>query len=336
MFRALYLTDLHIMARTPRFRRDDYFDVMMAKLDEVIEISVKHEVNHILLGGDIFHTPSPAFSTLNAVASRFKRMKAESNYDTEISIALGSHDKYGYQSKTLKRTGVGLLKASGVIDNLLHPEYIVSGLHSVYIHGFHHEIDSQDVKQYHLKKDKTCKTLIEVIHAPIRLRNAAWDCILLKDIKTEADIVLTGDQHDGYGISARQITIGKNKHVTTFVNPGSFGRITKGDHLHPVKVCMISIDEDNDVKIELIPIKCAPKPQDEEVFIVTEATRSEKSKSIEEFVDVLRKNLNRFDLSDIEKVLAEVKKEKKISKQAFTLVQDTLKEQIALKENEAA
>ena len=60
--RFLYVTDTHIRGTSPRSRTDDFPLAIRKKLQEVIELAHREEVDAVLHGGDLFDRPdiSPA------------------------------------------------------------------------------------------------------------------------------------------------------------------------------------------------------------------------------------------------------------------------------------
>jgi len=49
----LFVTDIHLSGRKPRWRTDDYVQSLLAKLTEVYKIAEDRDVPRVIIGGDL-------------------------------------------------------------------------------------------------------------------------------------------------------------------------------------------------------------------------------------------------------------------------------------------
>lgn len=98
------LSDLHLRYSQDNTRWDDTVRV----LNHVVDSMIEHEVDAVLIGGDLFDSHNPHVHAINTCADALRRL-TESNPSRRIVIATGNHD---------------MCKTLGVSDGLSVIEYV--------------------------------------------------------------------------------------------------------------------------------------------------------------------------------------------------------------------
>jgi DNA repair exonuclease SbcCD nuclease subunit len=212
----LFFTDPHIRTISPRYRKDNFYETILKKLEWVRETGEKHDVEAYICGGDWLDRPDIPYATLSGLA------EVLSKFNKKIYTVLGNHDIYGYNPSTHIRTALSVLRASGLIHRLSQdPIILEDGGVKVGISGVdaHYFLDRNGrVSDYTDVKIVPGATRIHVVHG--FLAKKAWPEIPMTEIKsvinTNADILLTGHDHSGFGVHAENNRL--------ICNPGALGR----------------------------------------------------------------------------------------------------------------
>jgi exonuclease SbcD len=248
--KLLFVGDIHLRGKNPRNRIDNYQETIREKLCEVYEIAKQHQVRAILCPGDIFDWPEVSNGVL------IKCMQLLRECPVAIYTCPGNHDIYGYNLDTYDRTSLRLLSelvprlhvvrdpGSPVLFSAIGVDVAVtftpySGRMDHGGYGYSPEYRHRDTRLH-----------IHVAHGMLLDHTPPFDRFtLIQDVKTEADIVLSGHDHTGFGVYHR--ADGK-----IFCNPGSLTRMSASvnEIERTVQVALIDTDTKN---IELIPLKCA-------------------------------------------------------------------------------
>ena len=253
MIKFIHVTDIHIMGRTPKYRKDDFLQTALKKISWVQEYAKSVGATAILCTGDLFDRADTAYSVLNDLMPVM-----QSSEVPWISI-IGNHDEYGYNPDTIDRTPMGTLIKTGLIkyvsyDNpvIYNPDF--SRKEGIVITGCDSTIltDNREDREYDygivdgtnycsvLHADESVTT-IHLSHGFLADKN--WGEQIhhtqINEIydKVKADIILCGHEHHGFGV----ITSRNGK---IFINPGALGRITAGvgDVNREVNIAEITID----------------------------------------------------------------------------------------------
>ena len=228
-----YFTDTHVRGDNPDARTDDFRKSIFTKLEEIGEIWSTNGVDCVLFGGDLFHTPEPVNSL------KYDLMSILKNWNIRIIGVIGSHDYFGYQIKSLKRTAIGLFEKSGIIElvgnvgestnpiiNMSHDKITIVGTpHTYWL--------CDDVNNFYSKKIFNDHFQIQLVHGDLLDKPVPWQHVSCKDVKTESDLILSGHYHPGW---KNPLPIGG----TTFINPGSIGRIENSSRIRIPRVCIIN------------------------------------------------------------------------------------------------
>lgn len=285
--KLLFIGDIHIRGNNPRNRTDDYKEACKRKLMECWQIAKAENVNAVVCPGDIFHSPEVSISTLLEFAKVFKECPVE------FYTAVGNHDVYGYNVNTLGRTSLQLL-------DLLVPQFHVctetipwqDDMFSPVRTDISFVPYSSDVdvngKGYQVKAG------VAVVHGMLLDHDLPYEGKFtnLYTLDTEADIVLSGHDHIGYGVI-------KRKDGKLFVNPGALMRLTaaKAEIERNVQVAVVDTAA-RDAK--LVPLKTA-KPGEEVLDRSRIEEHAELQYAMEEFTALIKENgkVVRLNIPDI-------------------------------------
>ena len=263
-----FFTDTHIRADSPEGRTDNFRTAILTKLEECGQIWKDNKVQTVLFGGDLFHTPDVAKSVVNDVIPIFR------SWNLPIIGVIGSHDYFGYQIKSLKRTALdhfvefGMIQlVGGGLPNIPTEIFVGEG---IWITGTHHTYwFAEDPKNCYQERLKAIQEFggyqIQLVHGDLFNVFVPWPHILTEQVTTESDLVLSGHIHSGW--PNKVIQYGKTK----FVNPGAVARLENtGKQRIPmvniIDVYNIKKNDKNgiaqmDSKISFIPLtSAAPHP----------------------------------------------------------------------------
>lgn len=288
--KLLFFTDSHLRGSTPRSRIDDYTLSLESKFDEIGQIIKQEHINAVLNGGDLFDSPSPAYSVVSTFAKKMK------SWNVPIYSIIGSHDKFGYNDNTLNRTANGILEAVGSIQIINDPIELKNG---VFICGTFHSYDLDlDPKNYYKSKPENCKYLIQMVHGMLTDKPFFDKYTLIENVITESNLLLAGHYHPGFG----PITIGN----TTFLNPGSLGRTERTERIYPPSVVII----DTDIQ-EVRALNLKNVVQD--VFIETKEEQV-LINDIEVFIENLRSRIGTLETFDLKTLIIKIAEQENVDK----------------------
>lgn len=248
-----YFTDSHVRGDSPEGRTDDYRLSMLTKLEEIGQIWIDKGVDAILFGGDLFHTPDPVTSVKYDLMNV---LKGWSRYQ-EIFGVIGSHDYFGYQIKSLKRTAIGLFERAGII-HLIGSEGFPKYLDFTLPEGLCRVVGTphtywlcEDPKNFFEPKDPEVDFQIQLVHGDLIDKPVLWQHVLCKEAPTKSDLVLIGHYHPGWKTPLRT-------NNSLYVNPGSIGRLENTGVQRTPRVCIIDTQTRDVEFVELS--SCAQHP----------------------------------------------------------------------------
>lgn len=305
--KLLYFTDSHIRGSSPKSRKDNYFETVKNKLNEIVSLSKENKVDYILHGGDLFDRPDVSISVVNDIAPILQSFQAP------IYAISGNHDIYGHNPKTLSRTMLGLLNAIGIVHNLNYKKIILEDeTCKLQLSGapFIYGIDREEHKHLYLVNEKTegVDFAIHLVHGLLMekkfLNNVPHT--LISDIKdTKADLTISGHYHFGFPL---QEVEGK-----LFINPGAIVRISNSniEMKRRPKVLLIELIR-NKCEIKEIFLKSAASGED---ILDRTAIESHKFKRMEmlSFKESIESSSNLEKMNFID-LITEVSKNENLDK----------------------
>jgi len=300
ILKAVFFTDTHIKGVSPRSRIDDYPRAILEKVKWVIDFGIENGVDVFLHGGDYFDTYSVENSVLNAFVGALDKAR---DHKIPIVGTVGSHDQVGYQIGAMHRSSVGVLEATGVITILRQGE--TWERNGVFIIGCPHKIDLDlgNNSDYDVIPDKShpgIKSTILMAHGYITDKPLSYACTLIDDVKTAADVVLSGHYHTGFSPYVRQD--GK-----IFCNPGSLSRDedNKINRVRKPSCLYLEIFDGAPPSLKIVPISCAHTGQ--EIFGDIEPISEPDAGDIARMVEYLKQETEAAGKTfDIERAIANV------------------------------
>lgn len=253
MKKFIFLTDTHCRVNNPVSRKDNFSETILNKIEWCMAYA--RENNAIVLhGGDWVNRPdtSPAYVA--------KLCTILNKYNVPIYGIVGNHDIYGYNQATFQRTPLAIANACNAFK-IIHDNETVrieDGTCTILLTGSSSSplIDRNGgVNEYFTPNRKTPKAVEEIrihivhgfltdTHWPDSVPHTRFEQIA----NTDADILLTGHEHTGYGI--------KPFGTSVACNPGALGRVSAsvGDVNRRVNICEIETTSSGKFRIKLVPL----------------------------------------------------------------------------------
>ena len=253
----LFMTDTHGRTNSPVSRKDDFPSAILKKMRWCVDKANK-EGRIILHGGDWVNRPDTAPTFISMMASILGAC------ENGVLGVLGNHDVYGYNTDSFRRTPMSIVSACNKIHILPDNESVLfesaEGI-KVYVSGVssHALLDKNGRTDdyYTPRKDKpkvVDEIRIHIVHG--FLTDHDWPesvpyTKIQNILDTDADILLTGHEHTGYGVFVNNDTV--------FCNPGALGRVSAavGDVNRTVQVADIDISLENGqakCDVSLVPL----------------------------------------------------------------------------------
>ena len=294
----LYFQDFHIKGKNSKNRLGNYFEDLLLKFDEIINIAEENNCDSILDGGDLFESEKSSYSVLDSIADKIENSKID------IYSLFGNHAmSYGH-IENKEGTGLAhLQKRCKYFKYFDRKKYLGNQFEKFDIKTIEYDFGIEDKikKENYIFEDNTAWNIL-VIHALVTpgkfFDNVSY--IQLKDIKTNANLVLIAHYHKPYT---------KKIGDTTFLNIGCCGRDNIDEaNIEPSVVLL----DTNERSYRVIKLKSAKKAN--EIFDLAkyEELKANK-KDIKEFLNSL-KDIN-FQSMSIAQQIAKIGKEQKVDKE---------------------
>lgn len=222
----IYISDLHLSDKQPISRIDSVFTSGMYKLEYVLK-RAKELGTFVICGGDFFHEPRVSYKILNGVLDLLNK------YKVDVYTIFGNHDLIGVNTDDESAAIFTLIKSGLVkkLETMETPEYVIEA--APY---------TKDIPHSYFFKTKApaTKKKILVIHNALVPEKARFDHILLKDFKTDANVVLCGHIHQFWDKTIKGVN---------YVSPACMVRRSIAER--DIEPCMLIIN--GNVKVEKIP-----------------------------------------------------------------------------------
>jgi len=246
MSKFLYLQDFHISGKNPCNRNDNYYESMLLKLDEVLEIAKINKVDFVIDGGDFFESPIVTNTIVDDVLDRIESKKIK------WFMLYGNHCEIGKNINVSGATSIShMIRRSKFVEHLETIE-----TEDLFIQGFdyYHSIES-DLKEKGLMSinKRENKIKIAVIHALITLKSLPDKVMHLpiKALKTDFDYVFVAHNHKGWSEFQQK--------GVKIANISCLGRSAVDEADIKPTVAIYDSKTDN---LSLIPLKCAKLGKD--------------------------------------------------------------------------
>jgi exonuclease SbcD len=300
MIRFIYFGDPHIRGTNPRNRVDSYPEAWKAKLREIWTLGKQYQVDAFLQPGDTFDLPDVANSVLNDAADVMAEAPAP------IYTTAGNHDIPGYNVAAYQNTSLRLLERIvpqlRVINDPAKPVLFAQGEVSVTFTPYSGQIDRDGYGYSPAEGIHTGAYHIHVAHGMLLDHTPPFDRFtLVQEVKTTANMVLTGHDHTGYGIYRRADGV-------TFCNPGSLTRLSASESeiTRLIQVALITV-EGGQGRIELLPLQSAKPGPDvlDRSRIEKEAQRQYAMENFAALIQTANGERVRLDINQIVETIAE-------------------------------
>ena len=252
MSKILVYTDLHLSAKRPSHRIDDYPTSILTKLNEVYEIARDQSVDAVIFGGDFYNSHRIyAYDAINAAMQTSKDVfpKIETG-GVPTYMIVGQHDLVGYNKESYDTSTLCfMVKHSPVMHTMWEPVE----LDDVVLYPCH----CFDSFEEHIKKTPTRKKKsILVAHHLITAKPAPFPTFVLDDfLPCKYSAVIFGDYHAG-------MSPYRDSNGTLVWSPGSIARQAINETERKVKVGILTIERGKDIEVEEIQLQTA-RPSDE-------------------------------------------------------------------------
>ncbi len=262
----IYLQDTHIKGVNPINRIGNYYQDIMLKIKETLNIAKKMKVDYIVHGGDLFDSANVS----NIMVDDF--IDLVEKFEIKWYILPGNHDCIGHNWELSKASSLAhIFRRSKLIEELtLKPNikkfnYIIQGFR------YYHNIEETIKEKGLFCEVPKAPFKIAIVHALITQQSLMPQImhIPIKDIKTDFNIVLVAHNHLQWGII--------EQNGTKFVNIGCLGR----RKIDEVKIAPQIAYIDTEIQeIKFISLKSAKKG--DEVFNLE---KIEIAKTFEQDID---------------------------------------------------
>lgn len=303
----LFFTDSHIRGTSPKNRKDNFYETLKEKFQEIILLSRKLDVDYVLHGGDWFDRPDIAPAIVREFAMIIKE------FQKPIYTIAGNHDIYGHNPDTIARTMLGLLEGIGLMTLIGYDDEIILEKDGIRVQltgkSYNYDIDGISYRKYYIvKKREDVDYAINIVHGMLLLKPffEGIQYTLIEDIKdTQADITLAGHYHSGFGI--------RRLNSRYFINPGSIVRMSNSINEISRKPKVVFIEITDDIHVEEIELKCALSGDDVLDRSQLESAQSRTLKLFQFYQGI--ENTEKFKKIDLDTIFAQIASDNQISKE---------------------
>ena len=333
--RFIVTGDWHLRTTNPVKRVDDYFETNLKKLGQVYQIAKDKQADGIIVPGDLFHSPVINNKTLQFVYL----MKT---FGIPTYAVVGNHDVYSHNIDTLKDTALGLLVELGLVILVNETGIQPKGLTGINISGVHYYNGIDKDKSVYYKSILNTKheeINIHIVHGMLVNDYVPFDHVSVNDIKdTDADVLITGHDHLGYGIKMVEETYdgeirlhtGSNTAIMNcnqvMLNPGSLFRSSISEQKRQPKVYLLECGFDIVRKYKEFNIETTyldVETPDKVFNQLLQDTKDEKEEGVNEFIELLSKGTVDMKM-DIMEIINTVAVQDKIPDDVLQLVKDSI------------
>jgi len=302
--RFLTSSDEHVADISPGYRKDNYRDSILTKLEWQGHLAKKYNSTAILRGGDLFHVKPANKTTMRTVA---EVGRIHHSYHCPTYLVPGNHDITHNDVTSIPGQPLGVLFATKSIQNLRDSTF-ESGSMKVRVVGVEYTVDMNDgaLREMVTKKDENYT--IAVVHALAAMApEEKIQSFFNEKIFDYRDLVFPGCP-DAYIFGHYHKDQGIVDHMgVKFVNLGavSRGALTFENLERKPKVSLIKVNSSG-ISIEEVNIPCADAS---EIFDLDKKSRIDRQrKNLTEFTEMLKISHSVTDKNDISHFRSELNK----------------------------
>jgi len=295
--RLLTSSDEHVSDTNPGFRKDNYRNAILEKLQWQGELGKKANVNAILRGGDFFHHKAAnrtSHSTIQQAAA------IHLNYGFPTYSLVGNHDMtHNDIDSVFENQPLGVLFTTKVFERLSN-QVIRNGSTSVSLVGFDYDPEFDfELFQKAVRKDQDTDYTVAFIHALASYAPSERMSDIFKEpVLDYRDLVYPGCP-DVYVFGHYHKDQGIQEHMgVKFINVGSVSRgsLTFDNLERKPKSSLISVT-DQGISCEEVEL---PSKDASEIFDLDLKRKIvQERKSIDEFIMKLKADMNKTSAVDI-------------------------------------
>lgn len=294
----IFVTDIHGRTNNPASRKDYFPETILNKLSWVVDYANANDAV-ILCGGDWLNRPDTSPTFISKMCSIFNKSRGK------IFGVLGNHDLYGYNIESFKRTPLAIAAACNNIEILPENKSLDIDFRGkkIYLSGSHSSplIDRNGrTDEYYTPKRFDAKVKDEVrmhiVHGflttkdwPAGVPYTKIDSIL----DTDADIILAGHEHLGFGVRTNNNII--------FCNPGALGRVSAavGEINRDVKIAHIKFYVVDDTLCYDVSLVNLPEHIAQPADIVLDREKLEEEKSAQSKIEIFSQQIRETNIDNI-------------------------------------
>lgn len=290
------LRDSHFRGKNSIHRIGNLYEDILAKLDEVIELSKKCGL--VIHDGDVFDSPYISNTIIDDIIDRIEKSKIH------WYITIGNHDMIGANWEASKASALAhTFRRSKYIHQLTELEFDDCYIKS---YPYYYAVE-EDIKNNGLKHNKKKKFTIASTHAFISIKPFLKQVLHVqaKDISTNYDLVLCSHFHDVFN---------ETINGTQFVNSGALCRLSITERKNEPQILLIDTQTK---EVEFIKLKSA-KPFDEVFDLSKINEKKEFNADIEKFIKSIEST--QFQSMSISGIINDIAKEQNIDKEVVDLI----------------
>ncbi|KKM06027.1 hypothetical protein LCGC14_1748100 [marine sediment metagenome] len=292
----IYVQDTHIKGINPINRKGSYYEDIMAKLTEVLELANGNNVDYIIHGGDLFDSSNVS----NIMVDEF--IDEVEQTGIPFYIVPGNHDEIGHNWELSKSSSLAHIFRRSKLIKELTLLWDEGGV----INGFkyYHNIEQTLAGEKGLIcSHPNSPFKIATIHALITKAPLMPSImhIPIKEVKTDFDVVLVAHNHLQWSII--------EQNGTKFVNIGALGRTGIDEADITPTVALIDTETR---EIRLIPLKSA-KPKEVVFDLEKVAQKKQFDGEIDKFISSL--DSAKFQSLDLRGLIEFLSKKNNIEKE---------------------
>ena len=300
----VFVTDIHGRTNNPVSRKDYFPEAILNKLNWVVDYANSNNAI-ILCGGDWLNRPDTSPTFISKMCSVFNKSKYK------IVGVLGNHDLYGYNIESFKRTPLAIAAACNNICILPENDSLDIELQnkSIYLTGSHSSplidrggrIDEYYTPRKIVEKSRD-EMRIHIVHGFLTTKDwpSGVPYTKISSVSdTDADILLAGHEHLGFGIKVVGDTI--------FCNPGALGRVSAaiGEVNRDVKIAHIKVYIEDDTLLYDVSLVNLPEHVAKSADVVLDREKLEEEKNTQNKIEIFAQQIRETNAENIFRSLSD-------------------------------